>query len=375
MDDQTYHALALSLTPGLGRQKIEALVRHRGSPAGVFELTRKQLQPFRLSPEALASLASRRSLLLADQALKRAKGGGIRIFSTYDVCYPRLLRRIFDPPLVLYSLGDLQTLRVPAVAMVGSRRASIYGKQVTRKMARELGRVGLCIVSGLARGIDSEAHRGALEASGRTIAVLGCGVDVVYPRENRSLYGRIRDSGCLLSEFPCGSYPAPQNFPVRNRVISGLCYGTIIGEASEYSGSLITARLTLEHDRELWAVPGNVTSPGSYGPNYLLKQGAHVAVEAQDVVDELPLSVLDWIRSQAGEGEEPSPAGAEPLRELSEAAQSLMKLLPVDRALHVDGLLESSGWDPSKLNQILLELEVNGLVKQVPGRRFARKLM
>ncbi len=375
MDDQTYYALALSLTPGLGRRKIQELLSHRGSPGAVLELTRKQLRPFRLSPEALASLVSGRSLRLADRTRQSARGGGIRIFSTHDQCYPRLLGRIHDPPLVLYSLGSLEALKVPAVAIVGSRRSSIYGKQVARKMARQLGELGLCVVSGLARGIDSEAHRGALEASGRTVAVLGSGVDVVYPRENRALYHRIRERGCLLSEFPCGSFPAPQNFPVRNRVISGLCYGTVIGEASEYSGSLITARLTLEQDRELWAIPGNVTSPGSYGPNYLLKQGAHVAVDAQDVVDELPLSVLDWIRSQSVASQKPVEEPVPAPGDLTGDEQSLMKLLPVDRALHVDGLLESSGWDLSRLNRVLLELEMKGLVKQAPGRRFARTLM
>jgi DNA processing protein len=197
-------------------------------------------------------------------------------------------------------------------------------------------------------------------------------VDVVYPRENRGLYKRIRSEGCVLSEFPCGSFPAPQNFPVRNRIISGLSLGTVIVEASEFSGSLITARLTLEQDRELWAVPGNITGKGSYGPNYLIKQGAHVVLDVQDIIDELPVRVLNQLKTAVPEQEgavdtEVSAA------EISEGSRKVLGAVPVDRAVHFDQLLEGLEFSLAELNQMLLELEMNSLIRQLPGRRFSRR--
>lgn len=379
MNDQRFYALALTLVPGLGISGAHQLIRRCGSPSGVFRLSRAELQrSFQLSPDIQSFIAGGCALRTAEKTMQDTQARKIQLLSLYDHEYPQLLKEIFEPPLLLYCLGNVDVLRRPALALVGSRRCSVYGKQISQKLARELAALGLVIVSGLARGIDSQGHIGALEAGGSTVAVLGNGVDVVYPRENRRLYERIRESGCVVSEFPCGSFPGPQNFPIRNRIISGLCYGTVITEAAEFSGSLITARLTLEQNRELFAVPGNVTSPGSYGPNYLIKQGAKVVVTVQDVIDELPFYVLDFLarnRPLREAGDQPDQVDAAPAAVPPSARQEkILNLLPADRAIHFDGLLQDCGLDQPELNQTLLELEMGGLIRQLPGRQFARKL-
>ncbi len=371
MRDETFFSLALSLTPGIGKRRLQRLITECQAASKVFSLTRQQLKRFGLSAETRAALLSGRSLKAAEEAIAVARQKGVQLLSPADDAYPPLLREIHDPPLVLYALGEAELLHRPALALVGSRRCSVYGREVSLKLARDLASLGLTIVSGLARGVDCKAHQGALEVGGGTVAVLGCGVDVVYPRENKSLYERIRRVGCVLSEFPCGSFPAPQNFPIRNRIISGVGYGTIISEASEFSGSLITARLTLEQDRELWAVPGNVTSPGSYGPNYLIKQGARVAITAQDVIDELPITALDRLRRESGA--KPPPV-EDPKPPIDPSEELVLAALPVDVAIHFDRLLELSGLRLEALNHALLGLEMRGLIRQMPGRRFSRRL-
>ena len=367
MDEEAYHCLALSLVPGLGTRRIHSLVKACGSPANVFRLSPAQLARFPISEEARAYIASGCALRAGEEVVGQAEKQGIRILSVLDDEYPHRLKEIFDPPLVLYCLGNLSVLRLPAIAVVGSRRCSLYGKDVAEKITRELSSLGICIVSGLALGIDAQAHRGALESGGTSVAVLGSGVDVIYPRENRRLYHRICEQGCVISEFMCGSFPAPQNFPIRNRVISGLCYGTVIVEAAELSGSLITARLTLEQDRELWAVPGNITSPGSYGPNALIKQGAKILRDIQDVLEELPPYVLDLL----SEPQASLPGSAE---SLTRDEEKIVTLLASDASLHIDQLLNRSELSLPQLNEVLLQLEMKGLIRQLPGRQFSRKV-
>lgn len=370
MKDATFHLLALTLVPGLGRSRLHQFIRRCGSPGDAFRFSRAELgSHFPLSREIRGFITSGCALQAAERTLKETKAGRIRILSLFDEQYPHLLKEIFEPPLILYCLGEVEVLREPSIALVGSRRCSIYGQQVSRKLAREIAAAGLVIVSGLARGIDSQGHLGALDAGGPTVTVLGSGVDVVYPRENRGLYRRIRQGGCIVSEFPCGSFPAPQNFPVRNRIISGLCYGTLITEASEFSGSLITARLALEQNRELWAVPGNITSPGSYGPNYLIKQGAKPVLCAQDVIDEPPFYVLDFLARKKPEKPEA------PDERLNGCEEKVLKLLTADASIHFDRLLQTSELDHSRLNRALLALEMRGLIRQLPGRCFTRKLL
>ena len=337
MKEEVFHLLALTLVPGLGRSRLHRLIRRSGSPRDAFQRSPAELvRHFSLPRESQAFIASGCALRAAEDALKETRAEGIQVLSYFDDRYPQLLKEIFEPPLILYCLGNVETLCHPSIALVGSRRCSVYGKEVSRKLARDLASSGVGIVSGLARGIDSQAHLGALDAEGLTVAVLGSGVDVVYPRENRRLYERIREQGCIISEFPCGTFPAPRNFPVRNRMISGLCYGTVIAEAAEFSGSLITARLSLEQNREVFAVPGNVTSPGSYGPNYLIKQGAQPVLCAQDVLEELPHYVLEFLAPKKVAREE------EPVECRNPEQEKILKLLAADASIHFDQLLEIS---------------------------------
>ena len=370
MRDETYYSLALALVPGLGISRLHQIIKQCGSPVEVFKGPGVELRHLQLSHEIRSFISSGCALREAEKTMKETQEKQIRILSMFDCEYPHLLKEIFEPPVVVYCRGELKALRQPSLAIVGSRRCSVYGKQVTQKLSRELASMGLTVVSGLARGIDSQAHIGAIESKGTTVAVLGNGVDVIYPRENRRLYEQIRDIGCVVSEFPCGAFPAPQNFPIRNRIISGLCYGTIITEASEFSGSLITARLTLEQNRELCAVPGNITSPGSYGPNYLIKQGAKIVLDVQDVLDELPLYVLDSLALK-----EPAAGLRAPEEPLSKSQENILKLLATDASIHFDRLLQISKMSQSRLNEGLLQLEMKGRICQSPGRRFSRKLV
>ncbi len=374
---ETFACLALSLIPGLGRNKIRCLIENFGTAGRVLEAPRELLRKCGLDFSSIASILAGSALKEAELEAMRAGKAGAEVISVYDERFPPLLKEIQDLPITLYCLGDVNSLAGPNVAVVGSRKCSIYDREVSRRFSLELARSGLTIVSGLARGIDSVAHLGAVEVNGRTIGVLGCGVDVVYPRENRKLFSRVRESGCLISEFRMGAYPAPRNFPVRNRLISGLSYGTLIGEATEFSGSLITARLSLEQNREVWAIPGNVTSPGSYGPNYLIQQGARPALSAQDVLDDLPPQVLMGLKEQAEPDQLLHQSCSENRNrhlQLSDYEQRILKLLAVDRALHIDWIGEQIDLKPECLAAILLDLELKGLIRQLPGKRFARML-
>jgi len=368
MDQDTFDLLALTLIPGLGKTRLNRLVTQGRKAGEILRLSRSELGRLGLSVELQVYIASGCPSKEAETAAKTAEKMGVEILSFLSDVYPSLLREIYDPPLILYTLGSLDCLQEPSVSVVGSRRCSIYGREVTQRLSRELSSVGLLIVSGMARGVDSQAHLGALAASGKTVAVLGSGIDVVYPRENRNLYFRIQEHGCVLSEFPIGTYPAPQNFPIRNRIISGLSYGTLIPEAAEFSGSLITARLTLEHDRELWAVPGNITSPISYGPNYLIKQGATPVLTSQDIIDELPVHVLKILEPK----EEDSTDATE--ERFSQSEKQLMKLLSPERSTHFDQLLEATKLAIPDLSAALLNLEMRGFISQDPGKRFSRRL-
>jgi len=366
MDQFTFDLMALTLVPGLGARRIHRFLGEIGDPGEIFRFSRRQLGKLRLGPEGMAAVAGGLCRRQAEKAIETARSSGVKLVSFRDPSYPQLLGRIFDPPLILYLRGRTELLREPAIAVVGSRKCSVYGRQVTRKLAGEVAEQGLVVVSGLARGIDTLAHQGTLQKGGGTIAVLGTGIDVEYPFENRRIQREIGEIGCLVSEFTFGVYPAPQNFPIRNRIISGLSLGTLIPEAGEFSGSLITARLTLEQDRELFAVPGNITSPNSLGPNLLIKQGAHPVLGVQDILDALPVPVLQQLRARAEEA--PEPAEPEP------EAKGLLRRLEVDRATHFDVLLRESGLDQGRLSSLLFDLEIQGWIKQVPGRLYFRVL-
>lgn len=274
-----------------------------------------------------------------------------------DDAYPALLREIIDPPLVLHLAGSRDHLSRPCVAVVGSRRASPYGVNAARQLARDLARAGAVVVSGLARGIDAAAHEAALDAGGATIGVLGTGIDVVYPRSNARLFRRLADQGLVVSEFPPGAPPLPEHFPIRNRVISGLCLGTVIVEATSRSGSLITARMAAEQGREVFAVPGSIFSKGSEGTHRLIQYGAKLVHDIDDILDELPGN----LRANRERLDEPE----SPLREVLAA-------LTRDEATHVDSLAAKLSRPAGAVSESLLQLELGGWIRALPGARYVR---
>ena len=370
------------MTPGIGPRAAAKLLERFGSAEAVFGATRAELEGLRLSPETIESLIARDLFERAADEIERVRAYGADILLLDDGVYPALLREIFDPPLTLYVKGAWEAcLDAPCVAMVGSRRCSSYGQNAALMLARELAERGVTIISGLARGIDAAAHRGALEAGGRTVAVMGTGLDQVYPRDHRKLVEEILEhGGALVSEFPLGTPPSPQNFPYRNRVISGLSLGVVLVEAAENSGSLITARLAMEQNREVFAVPGNITSRNSFGTNYLIKgAGAKLVQQWQDIAMELPpeLAAL-LLPPEPQKQKKGEPSLAEQLsfvpEGLSENEQAVFKLLAPDEASHIDALAEKSRLAVSELSGVLLSLEMRELVRQLPGKCFLRKL-
>jgi len=285
-----------------------------------------------------------------------------------DERYPAWLRAIPDPPAVLYCDGQIELQDRQAVAIVGTRQATPYGLRITETLARELSQVGFTIVSGLARGIDAAAHRAALAAGGRTLAVLGCGLDVAYPSEHASLQAEITGSGAVLSEFAPGTPPRPSHFPQRNRIISGLSLGVVVVEADEHSGSLITARLALEQGREVFAVPGPIDAPLSRGPHGLIKQGAKLVETVDDIVEEL-LPQIERPRRASKSSEKVLAVPGLP--DFSSEEQTVLALMSRE-PLHLDELTERSHLTSAVAAGILLGLELKGVVRQLPGQRYYR---
>ena len=285
--------ISLNMTPGVGPRKATQLLERFGSAESVFHATRNELESLRLRAESVESILKREFHEKALDELNKVKELGGDVLILDDGSYPFLLREIADPPITLYVRGNWQAcFDAPCIGVIGSRKCSTYGENASEMLARDLAEHGVCIVSGFARGIDTAAHRGAIRAKGKTIAVLGTGIDNVYPKENAKLVDEILQSGgAIVSQFPLGTPPLKENFPYRNRIISGLSYGVLLVEASERSGSLITARLAMEQNREVMAVPGNITSKNSFGTNYLIKSGAKLVQQWQDVVNELPSEI------------------------------------------------------------------------------------
>lgn len=372
--------IALNMTPGVGPRAAARLLERFGSAEGVFGALRSELERLRLRPEAVESIALRDRFAEAARELERVREiEGADVLVLDDGAYPALLREIPDPPVTLYVRGRwAECLDAPCVGIVGSRRCSAYGQNVALSLARELASRGVTVVSGLARGIDAAAHRGALEAVGRTVAVLGTGLDEVYPRDHRKLAAEILErGGALVTQFPLGTPPVAENFPYRNRIISGLSLGVIVVEASENSGSLITARLALEQGREVFAVPGSITSRYSFGTNFLIKGAGAKLVQAwQDVVAEFPPEIAAAILPPEP-GKKKGAGRATDLAlppDLPDAERAVLKLLTTDEPVHIDSLSEATGLAVSELSGVLLALEMRDLVRQLPGRCFVRKL-
>jgi DNA processing protein len=289
------------------------------------------------------------------------------------------LREIDDPPIVLYVKGDWQAcFDQPGVGVIGSRMCSTYGENASEMLSRDLASRGISVISGLARGIDAAAHRGAIRGSGKTVAVMGTGIDAVYPKENTGLVREILETGgCLVTQFPLHTPPIPENFPYRNRIISGLSLGVLIVEASERSGSLITARLAMEQNREVMAVPGNITSSTSFGTNYLIKSGAKLVQQWQDVVSELPSEISAAILPPKIEKLTAEMAVRQPdlmPADMNENDRKIWELLSADESVHIDILLEMSGLSFGDLNSVLVGLDIRDLIRVLPGKHYARKI-
>lgn len=374
--------LGLGRVEGLGLRSAHKLVEHFGSPEVVYSASARELESCGLTPHLAARLHAGAGLTEAEREIAAAQKLEVCLIAFGSEDYPPLLRQITDPPLALYVRGDVDMLCRHAVALVGTRRPTAYGNAVAQRLAADLARRELVIVSGLARGIDSMAHRGALEAQGKTVAVLGCGLDVTYPRENKRLAERIAESGAVISEFPLGTSPQPENFPIRNRIISGLALGVVIVEAAEYSGSLITARLASEQNREVYAVPGNITSAQSFGPNLLIKQGAKLVDGWSDVMEEFPAAIrmqlMPPLAASESAGVLEAPAlfetGATAGATLSGDPRAIYEALRPDQAMFVDSICAAVSLPQPRVLSALLELEMNGLVRQLPGKNFVRRL-
>lgn len=382
-DEELISLLAMRAVPGLGNRLAQRLVGELGSAAAVFHASPSELESLGLQSHVVRAIAAGTSFDAAIKEAEAARGRGAVCLTFQDPRYPEKLREIFDPPLLLYAMGDLTLLEMDLVGMVGSRKPTAYGRAMAQRLATDLAAHGLGIISGMARGTDAAAHQGALDANGKTIAVLGSGVDVPYPSENKKLYESIAARGLVLSEFPMGAFPAPQNFPIRNRVISGLSAGVLVVEAAEHSGSLITARLAMEQNREVFAVPGSVTNKNSWGPHLLIKQGAALVQDWQDVVEGLPSEVRVRLLASAPEqsgkaasGKDESSAGSRASlfsEQLTEAERAIYNLLKVEESVHIDELLTAlPNASSSEVLAALLELEFKSLIRQLPGKNFVK---
>ena len=382
LDDDKLAWLALTLAPGLGPRRILDAVKRLGAPSEIFRISLTELESLRFPAQAAQFIFDGKARRAAEDEAERIEKLGATLLTFDCPAYPERLKEIYDPPPVLWARGAIDLLARPSIAIVGTRHPSPYGSGVAEMIARDLSARRLLIVSGMARGIDTCAHKGALVARRPTVAIWGTGIDVVYPKENRKLADEILAAGGVLaSEVPTGTFPAPQNFPRRNRILSGLSIGVLVVEAGENSGTRVTARCAAEQNRDLYAVPGNVTNKNSWTPNTLIKQGAKLVATWEDVWEELPSQVRLELESEAQDeaGHESKPEAvasllAEPVLRPQEAM--VLGHLHADRALQIDELLEflESQLTSSEVFTALFELEIAGRIRQLPGKNYVRAL-
>ncbi len=365
MKDKAYW-LWLDQVSGLGARRVKKLLDYFKEAKGIWQADKEQLKSVEGIGEQISQkiIASREEFDFKHQ-LQQLSKFNVKVVTLSDKCYPKLLKEIYDPPPILYYRGDLSEMQSPCIAVVGSRKCTSYGRKAARNLARELAAKGLPVVSGLARGIDSAGHRGALE-SGLTYAILGSGLDTIYPPEHEQLAAKISRQGAVLTPFPLGEEPRRQNFPARNRIISGLARGVVVVEAAQKSGSLITANYALDQGREVFAVPGDITRRQSKGTNDLLKTGAKLVESVEDIIEELTMVCSEREHQQLNFRSQNKSEAEISLSEEAEQVYSLLSSQPQQ----FESLLAELEVGPNQLNSILLNLEVQGLVNRLPGRKF-----
>jgi DNA processing protein len=366
--------LALILTPGMGATRTLRAMSRLSAPANLFTATLTELEGLAMPAASCRFVFEGKARTAAVAELERIEEQGAA-FLTHDcAAYPERLREIYDPPAVLWTRGDTSLLNRPGIAVVGTRHPTPYGAGMAQMLSRELAARGLVILSGMARGVDTKAHEGALEARGKTVAVWGTGVDVIYPKENKKLAeNMLAAGGCILSEFPLGTFPAPQNFPVRNRVLSGMSVGVLVVEAAEHSGTRITARCAMEQNRDVYAVPGNVTNKGSWTPNTLIKQGAKLTATWEDIWEDLPSQVrLELEDATEAAGGVSASLFSE--ANLSPAEQVVYGQLRADESVQLDELIEGleGKLQSPEIFTALFELELAGRVRSMPGKHYVK---
>jgi len=349
--------VGFSLIPGIGRVRLTQLENYFGSLEKAWHAAPVDLKQSGLDSGSIRAIASWRPKLSLEAEVEKLERYGVKALTWHDSGYPPRLKEIYDYPPILYVRGSLLPEDEWCLAVVGTRRATVYGRQVTEELVSDLARSRITIVSGLARGIDSIAHRSALEAGGRTIAVFGCGLDIVYPSENADLARKIIQQGALISEYPLGTRPKADNFPRRNRIMSGLSLGVLITEAGKTSGAMITAHLALEQNREVFAIPGSILSPASSGTNHLIQEGAKLVGDYNDILEELNLTAV----AHQMEIREIVPA--------SDTESLLLKQLSAEPT-HIDEVCRSTGLSVSAISSTLAMMELKGVVKQVGNMNY-----
>jgi DNA processing protein len=363
--------ISLNMVDGIGPIRLRALLDRFNEPQEILSASKGDLMQVEgVGEEVARSVISWREQVDLDAELQRIEKAGVRVISRDDPEYPKSLREVYDPPVVLYVKGTLSERDALAIAVVGSRRTTLYGQDMARKLAFQLARVGVTVVSGLARGIDTAAHNGALQAKGRTVAVIGCGIDIMYPAENQKLADEIVEKGgAVVTEFPFGVKPDKQNFPMRNRIISGWSMGTVVVEANLKSGALITANQAAEQGRQVFAVPGRADSILSRGTNKLIKDGAKLTEDVEDILGEfeylLPKMAIEQAEGESGGG------GTKPALRLSDMEEKVMAQLGREETA-IDEIIRASGLTTACVSATLLSLEMKRLVRQLPGKQYVR---
>lgn len=360
MSNQKYW-LGFNLVRHLGGARLKDLVAIFGTARDAWEASERELRETSLNKQALNALLETRQTLDLDEEMAKVQAAGAYLVTWADSSYPENLRQIPDSPPVLYVKGSLVPSDVLALGIVGTRRASRYGFDAANRMAYWLSKQGVTIVSGMAQGIDTAAHQGALEAEGRTIAIMGCGVDIVYPRENEELAQRIIENGAIVSEFPLGMPPTGSNFPRRNRIISGLSFGVLVAEAPLGSGALITAESALEQGRDVFAVPANIFNPLGTGCNRLIQEGAKLVMKAADILDELDIAYQNQVTQTKTEAIAPD----------NDMEAQIINYLD-DEPIHVDEIIRQTQLDSSDVISTLTILELKGLALKVGAMQYCR---